>query len=105
MRNNNHPAFSAGRAAEHEVQIGLIRCIFGNPFRPVTIDPAWLSPRVVALAWTIDEERAFERMPELADAHEEAGCHDLTSWATDARRATLTRLLGDRCGPGKAVNR
>jgi hypothetical protein len=54
----------------------LLRDIFGNPFRRVAVDPAWLTPGVVELARTIYEGRAFERMPELADALEEAGCHD-----------------------------
>jgi len=51
-----------------------IRDIFGNPFRPVAFDPAWQSETVVALATGIYAERAFERMPILADALEEAGC-------------------------------
>jgi hypothetical protein len=54
----------------------LVRDIFGNPFRPVTIDSACRSPNIAALARTIYEGRAFERIPELADALEEAGCHD-----------------------------
>jgi hypothetical protein len=74
--NDDHPAFAVRRAAEHEAQVGLLRCIFGNPFRPVVNDPAWLSPGVVSLAQTIYEGRTFDRMPELADALEEAGCHD-----------------------------
>ena len=53
---------------------GLMRDIVGNPFRPVTLDPRWLTPNVVALAQTIYDERAFERMPILADALMDAGC-------------------------------
>ena len=52
----------------------LIRDIFGNPFRPVTFDPRWQSETVVALATGIYAERAFDRMPILADALEDAGC-------------------------------
>ena len=51
-----------------------IRDIFGNPFRPVTLDSRWLSETVVALATGIYADRAFDRMPILADALEEAGC-------------------------------
>lgn len=54
----------------------ITRDIFGNPFRPITADPRWLTPTVVALATGIYEERAFDRMPILADALEEAGCDD-----------------------------
>jgi hypothetical protein len=48
--------------------------ISGNPFRPVTLDPTWLTPKVKTLAQAIYDDRAFERMPVLADALEEAGC-------------------------------
>jgi len=60
--------------AEYVVQASLLRCIFGNPFRPVTVSPAWQTANVLELARTIYDERAFDRMPILADALEEAGC-------------------------------
>jgi hypothetical protein len=52
----------------------LIRCIFGNPFQPVAVDPAWLTSTVVALARGIYDDRAFDRMPILADALQDSGC-------------------------------
>jgi hypothetical protein len=52
----------------------LIRDTFGNPFRAVTIVPAWLTPDVVAVARALYEERAFGRMPILGEALEGAGC-------------------------------
>jgi hypothetical protein len=57
--------------------VALLRDILGNPFRPVTHRPEWLTwngGTVLRLARTICEERAFDRMPILADALEEAGC-------------------------------
>lgn len=60
--------------AEFVKRIPLLRDIFGNPFRPVTVDPRWQTETVVALAAGIYAERAFDRMPILADALEEAGC-------------------------------
>jgi hypothetical protein len=54
----------------------LFRCIFGNPFRPVAAARSWLTPTVVSLAEAIYADRAFDRLPVLADALEEAGCGD-----------------------------
>ncbi len=52
----------------------FLRDIFGNPFRPVSLDPAWRTSTVLALASGIYEERAFDRLPILADALQDAGC-------------------------------
>ena len=62
--------------AELEVvaQCHFFRDVFGNPFRPVTLDPAWQTTNVLALAQAIYDDRAFDRMPILADALEDAGC-------------------------------
>lgn len=62
-------------AAERSAQIGLLADIFGPlPFRPIVRDPAWHSSTVVSLATSIYDERAFDRLPILADALEDAGC-------------------------------
>ena len=63
----------AGRA-EATSQAHLIGCIFGNPFRPVAFDPQWLTSTVTQLAHGIYADLAFDRMPILADALQEAGC-------------------------------
>jgi len=52
----------------------ILKDIFGNPFRPVALDPSWLTPTVVQLAEHIYRERAFDQMPILADALQDAGC-------------------------------
>jgi hypothetical protein len=55
----------------------IIHDIFGNPFRPVSVDPSWLSWKdgtIPKLAEAIYQERAFDRLQVLADALEEAGC-------------------------------
>lgn len=51
-----------------------VRCLFGNPFRPVTVDTSCFTSTVVALARGIYDERAYDRMPILADALEDSGC-------------------------------
>ncbi|MBN9122373.1 MAG: hypothetical protein J0I06_25070 [Planctomycetes bacterium] len=53
-----------------------MREVFGNPFRPVDVSP-WLTSDVVALARGIYDERAFDRMPILADALQDAGCDNV----------------------------
>jgi hypothetical protein len=55
----------------------MIRELFGNPFRPVTVEPTWMRWRdglIHHMARTIHDRRRFEDLPILADALEEAGC-------------------------------
>jgi hypothetical protein len=61
---------------EGEAATRLIRCVFGNPFRPVTSEPSWLTTAVVALARQMYESRDFSAMPILADALQDAGCEN-----------------------------
>ncbi len=68
---------------ERVEQVSLLRDLFGNPFRPVTVSPAWQTPQLVALAQAAYEERELPagtldpaRLAVLADALEEAGCTD-----------------------------
>jgi hypothetical protein len=66
----------SARPAESAAQATILRDILGNPFRPVAVDPRWLTANTVDLARTIYEERAFERLPILADALMDAGSAD-----------------------------
>src|SRR5688572_20821405 len=59
---------------QQAAQANLLRDIFGNAFRPVALDPPWLSADVVALARTLYDSRDVRRMSELDDALERAGC-------------------------------
>jgi hypothetical protein len=63
-------------AAGNVAQSALIRDIFGNPFRPITFSPDWLTSAVVALAQHMYESRDFSAMPILADALQDAGCEN-----------------------------
>jgi hypothetical protein len=69
-------ADAADRKVEREAQAELLRCIFGNPLRACSADAPWLTPTVVSLARSIYDGPAFDRLPLLADALEDAGCED-----------------------------
>jgi hypothetical protein len=60
--------------AEFARQAQLLRCLLGNPFRPVPLDPYWLPENVVTLARTMYDLRDFAAMPLLSDLLEESGC-------------------------------
>ena len=66
--------FAPPSPAELAAQCGLLRCVFGDPFRPVTFDPEWRTAAAVGLARSMYEARDFAPMPVLADALEDAGC-------------------------------
>jgi hypothetical protein len=69
------PAFQERMTREQKVHCKLLCCIFGPlPFRSIALDPSWLTPAVTSLATAIYQERAFDRLPILADALEDAGC-------------------------------
>ncbi len=94
-----HDALSAANwatsASENEKrekvsQARLLRDIIGNPFRPVAVDRNWQSITANKLADAIYAERAFDRLPILADALEDAGC-------------TNTAILKHCRGPGPHV--
>jgi hypothetical protein len=93
----------SGLAALHELyrrQCALVRCIFGNPFRPLPPLPSgllrWNDGLIKKLARAVYEERSLQgtldhdRLVVMADALEEAGCTD-------------TNLLGHLRGPGPHV--
>jgi hypothetical protein len=56
--------------------LAFMHDIFGNPFRPVAFDPRWRTEYTDGLARGIYEDRAFDRLPLLADALMDAGCAD-----------------------------
>ena len=52
----------------------MIREFFGPQYRARAPGPSWLTSTVVALATSIYADDAFDRLPILADALEDAGC-------------------------------
>lgn len=78
-------AKTAAKDAAWDIQVAMLREIIGNPFRPSSIESAWLTPTVIALAQTAYDERSLpdgnldtDTLAVLADALEEAGCPDET---------------------------
>lgn len=72
-------AVMAAWSSTHQRVCEIIRDVAGNPFRQASVNPEWLvgsGGLVVQLARGVYDERAFERLPILSDALEEAGCHD-----------------------------
>jgi hypothetical protein len=69
-------AWEQAHNEEQMAQVALLRDIFGNPFRPVAVDPAWLMSDVRILAEGVYQERAFDLLPILADALQDAGCEN-----------------------------
>ncbi len=66
----------AAEKAEQRAHAGLLRDIF-DPFRPARLRRAWLAwegGTVPKLAQAIYADGAYDRLPVLADALEEAGC-------------------------------
>jgi hypothetical protein len=55
-------------------QCRWLREVFGNPFRPATVEPGWRSEDVLKVARGVYEEKAWDRLPVLADALLDAGC-------------------------------
>jgi len=77
------------------IQPHFLREIFGpHPFREnLVAHPDWLTSTVVALATGIYEDRAYDRMPYLADAVQDAGCND-AEILDHLRDSTITHLRG-----------
>jgi hypothetical protein len=74
--------------------IRILDCVFGIPRRHrASADPAWLTSTVIALARGIYDDRAFDRMPILADALEDAGC-DNADILAHCRDADATHVRG-----------
>src|SRR5688572_18552310 len=87
------PVMWPAALGETRVLAEMLRDVFGNPFRRPRFTSAWLTSDVLALARGIYDERAFDRMPILADALQDAGCnYDLV--LNHCRDTSLTHVRG-----------
>ena len=71
-------ALGAEFASDEELELGcqLVRDVMPNPVRLVDMKPTWITANTTTLATAIYADRAFDRLPILADALEDAGCTD-----------------------------
>lgn len=79
---------SSVREPLRPVVAGIIRDIFGNPFRKITFNKKWRTDTAVSLARAMYDSREFSAMPILADALQDAGCdnEDVLSHCRDANQ-------------------
>lgn len=66
----------AKQRADRKAVARYLLDIAGNPFKPYRLLPEWRTDAVVGLAKAIDEARAYDRMPALADALLDADCDE-----------------------------
>lgn len=76
--------WETNKLPEYREQSVLVREVFGNPFKPASIDASWQTSTTLALAKAAYEQRAMPSgeldptlLAILADALEDAGCTDL----------------------------
>jgi len=79
ITNRSRDGWSRKESWQNEVRLfcRIIRDVFGDPWYPVTVEKTWRTWKdrtILKLTQGIYEERAFERLPILGDALEDAGC-------------------------------
>jgi hypothetical protein len=78
---------------EFPAQCAIIRDIFGDPFRPITLSPEWCTDTATLLARQMHASHDFSTMPILADALQDAGC-DSEDVLTHCRDANAIHVPG-----------
>ena len=72
-----HDLLDEFKQLEQAGQTHLLRDLLGDAFHSIMVNPVWLAwndQAALKLAQGIYEDRAFDRLPILADALEESGC-------------------------------
>lgn len=73
--------------------VSALRDVIGNLYCPVAFHPSWRTSDVMLLARGMYDDRAFDRMPILADALQDAGC-DNNDILSHCRDSSLTHVRG-----------
>ena len=90
---DEYPDLRRGQDAEERILTNVLREIFGNPFRSVTFADAWRTTDAMMLAKGVYAEKAFDGLPVLADALQEAGC-DADELLDHLRDTSATHVRG-----------
>jgi hypothetical protein len=72
-----HPLLEAASFAGPpgaDAYTGVLRDIYGNPFKPVAFDPSWRTSSVLSLACMMYDTNDFTAALVLADALQDGGC-------------------------------
>jgi hypothetical protein len=86
-------------AAERAAQVVLLRCVAGNPHRPIAFPAIWRTSAALSIAERAYADRDSATLPFLADAIEDDGCQEaevlrhLREPATHARGCWVVDLL------------
>lgn len=78
---------------EQATHADLLREVRGNPYRPLSFSPSWLSSDVLLLAQNMYDTREFSAAPILADALQDAGC-DAVDLLNHLRDPNATHVRG-----------
>lgn len=74
-------------------QAEVLREVVANPFRDIDFRPEWRTETVLGIAESIDEASAWDRLPILADAIQDAGC-EIEYVLEHCRNSLLTHRRG-----------
>lgn len=97
---------------EERAQVTLLRDVFGNPFRPVSLDPSWRTPTVLALAQAAYRERLLpskdldpSRSPSWPTRWKRLVARTGRSWITSVGRVRIFEPVGPLTwfSPGNSI--
>jgi hypothetical protein len=96
----------AARASERAAQASLLRCIFGNPFRPVSINPAWQTPTVRSLAQAAYDNRILPAGTLSPVGIDRRATSHMSAWTAQVVENGLVRTTGlfQRVGQDRQAN-